>query len=47
MAADRHLGFVVSVFGPPTNIILWSLYGLQNLVGIDAVIILYIVINNK
>ena len=38
MVAVRHLGFVMSVFGPPTKGIWWSLS--QNLVGIDAVVLI-------
>ena len=38
MAAVRHLGFVLRVFGPPTKSIWWSFMTVQNLVVIGAVI---------
>ena len=40
MAAFRHLGFVVGrVFGPPMMSTRWS-FVVQNLVGIDAVVLI-------
>jgi len=38
MAAVRHLGFVLRVFGPPTKSICWPFVSVQNLVGIGAVV---------
>ena len=40
MAAVRHLGFVMCVFGPPTKGILVVFITVQNLVGIDAVVLI-------
>ena len=39
MAAVRHLGFVMRVWGPPTKGIWWSL-SLCKMVGIDAVVLI-------
>jgi len=40
MAAVRHLGFVVRVFGPPTKSIWWSLSLCKKLVGIGTEILI-------
>ena len=39
MAAVRHIGFLMRVFGPPTKVIYVVFITVQNLVGIDAVVI--------
>jgi len=39
MAAVRHLGYILRVFGPSTKSILAVLITVQNLVGIGAVVI--------
>jgi len=40
LAAVHHLGFVMSVFGPPTKCIWWSFITVQYSVGIDAVVLI-------
>ena len=40
MAAIRHLGFVMRVWGPPAKGLLVVFITVQNLVGIDAVVLI-------